>query len=634
MGELSLTMLDYINYIMEDYEYDFKHDYSHYEEIFTKLHHMIVLLTRYNTSEEFLLNIFNTLRLFVHKFRTIIFRNQKSSFCIDFCSELLQKCFETAQTLMNVAASILYYIIKQNYTEMGQFLRCKLAFTVAISKLDQKHYPQSLHLFDTFLSYARENDASITNWELNMRDIMSRLYRIASYSSKISTIKDPELKCEVYRNLSVESNNSLEQQVKWLSKLAIVHQELNNFEEAGLAKVLIAAYIADYLTKSRKDELYYLPQNLSYFKTVAPNIVYDLPLRDDCISEPVSSVTFHDSGYIDIITSAIDEMVKANVFEEAVELLASLFQLHKATGNFKKLAGVGRLLQELAEKATKAIEGNLRMFNNYYRVAFYGSKFGELDNTKYIYKEHPSNRLVDFSARLVAQFSELLGVEVKAIPNKPLSELNLDPQGCYIQVISVEPYQDLERVKSKKEITTFDKQHGVDAYGFEAPYGGPDGGKPSDEVSKQWKKRNIYLIPKFFPALTRRLKVCDERQLPLGPLDCAIDLLDNRIELIKLELQLRPPNTKTLQIVLQGSIMLQVNAGPKAIMHYFLGNPGPWDKKKITLLKDKLLEFIRKCGFALRLNTKLIAEEQRAYQQAMEEHFEMFKSEARQYLDV
>jgi len=282
-----------------------------------------------------------------------------------------------------------------------------------------------------------------------------------------------------------------------------------------------------------------------------------------------------------MVHEAIDSMVKANIFEEAVELLSCLFQLHKATGNFGKLAAVGRQLHELAEKATSAIESNIRMFNNYYRVVFYGPKFGELDNTKYIYREHSSVRLVDFSTRMVAQFSELIGTEVKAIPNKPIADLNLDATGHYIQVISVDPYQDRERVKSKKEITTFDKQHGVDKYVFEAPWCGPDGGKPSEEVSKQWKIRNIYVTPKFYPSLTRRHKVCEENQETLGPLDCAIDLLEIRIELIKLELQLRPPNTKTLQIVLQGSIMLQVNAGPMAIMHYFLGSQDTqWDQKK------------------------------------------------------
>jgi len=209
----------------------------------------------------------------------------------------------------------------------------------------------------------------------------------------------------------------------------------------------------------------------------------------------------------------------------------------------------------------------------------------------------------------------------------------LDSQGHYIQVISVEPYQDPS--KSTKEMTTFDKQHGVDKYVLDTPWGGPNGGKPSEDVTKQWKKRYIYVILKSYPGLTRRQKIYEEFEQTLGPIDCAIDLLDNRIELIKLELQLRPPNTKTLQIVLQGSIMLHVNVGPKAIMQAFLGsNQEDTDPKKISILRDKLTEFIRKCEFALKLNSKLITDDQREYQKALEEHFHEFKKEARRFIEL
>lgn len=54
-----------------------------------------------------------------------------------------------------------------------------------------------------------------------------------------------------------------------------------------------------------------------------------------------------------------------------------------------------------------------------------------------------------------------------------------------------------------------------------------------------------------------RLRVKEVVYEDLEPLECAIDLLDSRINAIEAELQIRPPNTKTLQIVLQGSIMLR-----------------------------------------------------------------------------
>jgi len=56
--------------------------------------------------------------------------------------------------------------------------------------------------------------------------------------------------------------------------------------------------------------------------------------------------------------------------------------------------------------------------------------------------------------------------------------------------------------------------------------------------------------------------------------------------------------------------------------------------KKIQILREKLAEFTRKCEFAVRLNSKLISEDQREYHKALEEHFGEFKKEARKYIDI
>ena len=40
------------------------------------------------------------------------------------------------------------------------------------------------------------------------------------------------------------------------------------------------------------------------------------------------------------------------------------------------------------------------MFGTYFRVAFYGSKFGDLDNKQFIYKETAWTKLHEISQRL------------------------------------------------------------------------------------------------------------------------------------------------------------------------------------------------------------------------------------------
>ena len=47
----------------------------------------------------------------------------------------------------------------------------------------------------------------------------------------------------------------------------------------------------------------------------------------------------------------------------------------------------------------------MRLFDNYYRVSFFGKRFQDMDGCQYIYKEHPSIRLADFSQNLIVSFS-------------------------------------------------------------------------------------------------------------------------------------------------------------------------------------------------------------------------------------
>ena len=70
-------------------------------------------------------------------------------------------------------------------------------------------------------------------------------------------------------------------------------------------------------------------------------------------------------------------------------------------------------------------------------------------------------------------------------------------------------------------------------------------------------------------------------------------------------------------------------------MQFYFGSGGGAstenDPEKIGRLRNKLAEFVRKCDFALRLNNKLIGEDQKEYQNAMSEHFHILKSEAINY---
>ncbi|XP_048588503.1 dedicator of cytokinesis protein 9-like [Nematostella vectensis] len=96
-----------------------------------------------------------------------------------------------------------------------------------------------------------------------------------------------------------------------------------------------------------------------------------------------------------------------------------------------------------------------------------------------------------------------------------------------------------------------------------------------------------------------------------------------------------PPDMKRLQLVLQGSVSIQVNAGPQAYAQAFLDktvchkHPG----KHIERLQNVYREFLKFCGKALEINNQLIKEDQRMYQDDMKEKYGLLRTELAKYMD-
>lgn len=69
-------------------------------------------------------------------------------------------------------------------------------------------------------------------------------------------------------------------------------------------------------------------------------------------------------------------------------------------------------------------------------------------------------------------------------------------------------------------------------------------------------------------------------------------------------------------------------------MKVFLAHAENFNPQKIAILKERMEKFVNRCEFALKMNEKLIGEDQRAYQEAMTEAFYKFKNEALKHLDI
>jgi len=128
-----------------------------------------------------------------------------------------------------------------------------------------------------------------------------------------------------------------------------------------------------------------------------------------------------------------------------------------------------------------------------------------------------------------------------------------------------------------------------------------------------------------FPYLKKRVKVVSKREIVLTPIETAVELIENRCNALLTEINSLPPSTKTLQNVLQGSVLAQVNAGPIHICEVFLGNADNHPKNFVEKLQEAIHKFVVLCGRAVELNGSLIKDDQIEFQMKLEQGYHEIK---------
>lgn len=86
------------------------------------------------------------------------------------------------------------------------------------------------------------------------------------------------------------------------------------------------------------------------------------------------------------------------MYECLNEVYKILTPIAEKNRDWKKLINIHSKLQDAFTKID-ALEGR-RIFGAYFRVGFYGSKFGDLDGEEFIYKEPMLTKLPEISHRL------------------------------------------------------------------------------------------------------------------------------------------------------------------------------------------------------------------------------------------
>jgi len=180
----------------------------------------------------------------------------------------------------------------------------------------------------------------------------------------------------------------------------------------------------------------------------------------------------------------------------------------------------------------------------------------------------------------------------------------------------------IQKKNPKPNLTPRDRTYELSLFVFETPF--TPSGKAHGETAEQYKRKTILTTEKPFPFVLKRLRVIDKQDITLTPIENSIEVLEKRCQSFRTELEAIPPNPKTLQIVLQGSVLLQVNAGPLEICRVFLTNTEKYPEQHVSRLNRVLLNFVGLCYQGVQLNKKLIQADQFAFQEQLREGFENF----------
>ncbi|EDV29620.1 uncharacterized protein TRIADDRAFT_18599, partial [Trichoplax adhaerens] len=589
-----------------------------------KVSSLLVLFLQIGQSEFLLEHVFAAIRSFINKFPVVLFRGT-SSFCATLCYEILQCCKSKLSTVRQQASLILYLLMRSNFEYTGRdFVRVNLQATLAISRIisgvsgntDEGLIKSSLNQISSLVN--SDEGMKQTLFPSQVYNLLKRLRTVLVAMNKMQKYRDdPELLIKLQYSLAQSYVNNPQLRQYWLEQMCLTHESHGNISEAALCQVHIAALIAEYMQRKMNYD-----HSCRVFTRVSNNIVEEENLQEDKAAEDVIGYT--EDLYVEMMEKCVKLLTIAERYELVAEIYRLLLPIYERQRHFQQLADAHGQLHEAYKKIVEVMSSGNRFLGTYYRVSFFGQEFEDDGGKEYIYKEPKVTGLSEISQRLSAMYGKRFNKEVAIIQDSgQVDTKTLDEKKIYIQVTFVSPYFEEEELENR--ITEFERSTNLHRFMYETPF--TLSGKTHGALSEQYKRKTVLTTSHFFPYIKKRLLVVQREQFELTPVEVAIDEMQNKISQLY-EVIRDPPDMKKLQLVLQGCVSVQVNAGPMAYAKTFLSpkTVHNYARHHVEKLKSVYRLFMNLCGDALELNGKIIKEDQRKYQEQMIHNYdEMIK---------
>ncbi|XP_022885410.1 guanine nucleotide exchange factor SPIKE 1 [Olea europaea var. sylvestris] len=434
--------------------------------------------------------------------------------------------------------------------------------------------------------------------------------------------------------------------IMWLLHLCDAHQEMQSWAEAAQCAVAVAGVVMQALV-SRNDGVWRSDHVTALCKIC--------PMVNGEITSEASSVEVEGYGASKLtVDSAVKYLQLANKLFSQAELhhfCASILELvipvYKSRRSYGQLAKCHTMLTNIYESILEQESSPIPYTDaTYYRVGFYGGKFGKLDRKEYVYREPRDVRLGDIMEKLSRIYeSRMNGTTLHVIPDsRQVKADELQNEVCYLQITAVDPVMEDEDLGSRRErifsLSTGSVRARVfDRFLFDTPF--TKNGKTQGGLEDQWKRRSVLKTEGSFPALVNRLLVIKSESLEFSPVENAIGMIETRTAALRNELE-EPrssegdqlPRLQSLQRILQGSVAVQVNSGVLSVCTAFLsGEPATrLRSQELQQLIAALLEFMAVCKRAIRVHFRLIGEEDQEFHTQLVNGFQSLTAELSHYI--
>ncbi|XP_058079715.1 guanine nucleotide exchange factor SPIKE 1 isoform X2 [Magnolia sinica] len=435
--------------------------------------------------------------------------------------------------------------------------------------------------------------------------------------------------------------------IMWLLHLCDAHQEMQSWAEAAQCAVAVAGVIMQALV-GRNDAVW-SRDHVTALRKICPMV-------SSAITAEASAAEVEGYGASKLtVDSAVKYLQLANKLFSQAELYhfcASILELiipvYKSRRAFGQLAKCHTTLTNIYESILEQESSPIPFTDaTYYRVGFYGERFGKLDRKEYVYREPRDVRLGDIMEKLSHIYESRMDGShtLHIIPDsRQVNADELQVGVCYLQITAVDPVMEDEDLGSRKErifsLSTGSMRARVfDRFLFDTPF--TKNGKTQGGLEDQWKRRTVLQTEGSFPALVNRLLVVKSESLEFSPVENAIGMIETRTAALRNELE-EPrssegdqlPRLQSLQRILQGSVAVQVNSGVLSVCTAFLsGEPATrLRSQELQQLIAALLEFMAVCKRAIRVHFRLIGEEDQDFHTQLVNGFQSLTAELSHYI--